>query len=323
MDLDAIAMSSNEDLKQIGLAKKGDISSLRNFCQKHVSDEKVEGSKHEKKRLLQSILNFGKSSKKSKVSPGTGTKYPVGSSTSVKTRKVHLGWMNYNDEQNSYIQVRAKKGGGTRVVDVAVSANMDAIIQIGKELFFPDGKSYFGDINEFHFGLSNLKCEELFKPENGLPEEFTLEKYISEVKMMRVLLHITTKKIDLKNDELCSDYDSDVGMPVSGDLFENEEVHYQLIENEEVHSPIMMRRELIRQQDQAYKESLETDMAKEESKRFELLAELAKAEHQENLMHSRSVRVPDEPVEGEDKIVVHVRHTTLGMVKRGLDLLAI
>ena len=57
-------------------------------------------------------------------------------------------------------------------------------------------------------------------------------------------------------------------------------------------------------------------MAKEESKRVELLAELTNTERQENLMNSRFERVPEEPAKGEDKVFVHVCHTTLGMIKR-------
>lgn len=311
MDFDAIAMSSDEDLKQLGLARKGDILSLKNFCRNHMSDKKVDETKHEKKRLLQSILNFGKSSKRSKTSPESVQK-AVGSSTSGKTRKVHLGWMNYSDEHNSFILVRAKKGGGTRVVDVAVSANIDGIIRIGKEVFFPGGQSDFGNIDELHFGLADFKCKHLLKAGSGLSDTFTLQKYVNEVKMKRVLLYITTKKNDLENDELSFDSDSDVGVTTSSDLVETNDSEVPL----ENPSSIIIRRELIAQQDQAYKESLEADMAKEESKRVQLLAELTNAERQENLMNSRCARVPEEPFEGEDQVVVHVRHITLGMVKR-------
>ena len=326
MDFDAISMSSDEDLKQLGLAKKGDILSLKNVCQKYVSDKKVNDTKHEKKRLLQTILNVGKSSKRNKSSPDSSRNH-AGSSASSKTRKVHIGWMNYSDEQNSFIQVRAKKGGGTRVVDVPVSSNIDDIIRIGKELFFSDGKSFFGNIDEFHFGLSNFKCEELHKVGSRLSKEFTLEQYINKVKMKRVLLYITTKKIDTsdtEDEELYSyGYNDGIAVPsvsVADDLLSTDLVSNDLVETEEVQlqnsSSIVMRRELIAQQDQAYKESLEADMAKEESKRSELLAELATAERQQNLMNSRLERVPHEPMKGEDKISVHVRHITLGMVTR-------
>lgn len=231
-------------------------------------------TKHEKKRLLQSILNFGKSSKRSKAYPES-VKDAV--EPSGKTRKVHLGWMNYSDEQKSFNQVRAKKGGGTRVVDVAVSANIEAIIGIGKDLFFPNGACNFGNIDEFCFGLANFKCEDLLKASNS--ETFTLKKYINEVKMKRVLLYITTKKNDTENEEMYSENDSDVSDAVSPDLVEAEEVH---LENP---ASLIIRRELIAQQDQAYKESLEADMAKEESKRVELLAKLTYTERQENLMN--------------------------------------
>ena len=78
-----------------------------------------------------------------------------------------------------------------------------------------------------------------------------------------------------------------------------------------------MRRELIAQQDKAYKESLEADMAKDESKKVEFLEELTNTERQETLMNSRYE--PKEPFEGEDKVVVCVRHSTLGMVKRSFN----
>ena len=224
MDFDAIAMSSEEDLKQLGLVKKGDILTLKIFCQKRMSDKKVDENKHEKKRLLQSILNFGKSSKRSKASPES-VKNAVGSAVG-KTRKVNLGWMNYSDEQKTFVQVRAKKGGGTRVVDVALSSNTGDIIKIGKELFFPEGASNFGNIDEFCFGLANFKCEDLPKAGNGL-KTFTLEKYVNEVKMKRILLYITTKKSETENDESYSDSDSDVGIPVSTDLVETEEVQFE------------------------------------------------------------------------------------------------
>ena len=115
---------------------------------KRLSDKKVDETKHEKKRFLQSILNFGKSSKRSKASPDI-VKNAVGSSQSRT--------------------------------------------------------SNFGNIDEFCFGLANFKCEDLLKTSNGLPKDFTLQKYVNEAKMKRVLLCITTKKIDIENEELSSE----------------------------------------------------------------------------------------------------------------------
>ena len=136
---------------------------------------------------------------------------------------------------------------------------------------------------------------------------------LTEVKMKRVLLYITTKKCEIENDEFYSESDSDVDVPASTNLVYSDEEH---LENP---ASIIMRRELIAQQDKVYIESLEADMAKDESKKVEFLEELTNTERQETLMNSRYERVPKEPLEGEDKVVVRVRHSTLGMVKRSFN----
>ena len=130
--------------------------------------------------------------------------------------------------------------------------------------------------------------------------------------MRRVLLYITTQKNDLDKEETelyVSTSDSDGEAPLPIRLGEPDEVRSE-------DSSVIMRRELIAQQDQAYKETLEADVAKEQNKRLQLLAELTTAERQEDLMDSRLARVPEEPFEGEDKVDLHVRHPTLGTVKR-------
>ena len=85
--------------------------------------------------------------------------------------------------------VQAKKGSGTRVVNVAVSASIDTIIRIRKELFFREGASNFGNIDEFCFGLANFKCEDLLKTPKRLPKDLTLQKYVNEAKMKSFVVY--------------------------------------------------------------------------------------------------------------------------------------
>ena len=59
-------------------------------------------SKNEKKRLFQSILNFGNSSKRSKI-PASKVEQKV--ETIDKTRKVNLGWLNYDERSKGYVHV--------------------------------------------------------------------------------------------------------------------------------------------------------------------------------------------------------------------------
>ena len=125
-------------------------------------------------------MNIENSLQRSKPSPVT-VKLPVVSSPSGKTTKIHLRWMNYYDEQNKFIQVRAKKGGGTRVVNVSIASNIDSMIKVGKDLFFLHGKSFFGDTDKFNFWLAKFKSEELVKTAGK--ETFTFQNYVNEIKM--------------------------------------------------------------------------------------------------------------------------------------------
>lgn len=52
-----------------------------------------------------------------------------------KTRKIELGWLNYQDSM--YKQVRRPTGGGTREIVVSKDDTVSTIIEKGKTLFFP------------------------------------------------------------------------------------------------------------------------------------------------------------------------------------------
>ena len=40
----------------------------------------------------------------------------------AKTRKILIGWLHFDDDKKCFVSVRANKGGGTREVDVSLSA---------------------------------------------------------------------------------------------------------------------------------------------------------------------------------------------------------
>ena len=52
-----------------------------------------------------------------------------------KTRKVELGWIHEGK------QVRRRRGGGTRSLNVPKESKKDDILQYAKDLFFPNGQS--------------------------------------------------------------------------------------------------------------------------------------------------------------------------------------
>ena len=75
--------------------------------------------------------------------------------------------------------IRMKEGGGTRIVDIEKTANKEEIIKIAKGLFFPDGKSSFGNVSEMKLDLFNFKKEKVCSIPMGvkmfhLPWDYTL-----------------------------------------------------------------------------------------------------------------------------------------------------
>lgn len=54
-------------------------------------------------------------------------------------RLIEIGWL--HDDGDSFKQVRFKNGGGTLKIKVSVSTTKQELIEEGKTLFFPSGKS--------------------------------------------------------------------------------------------------------------------------------------------------------------------------------------
>lgn len=63
MDVEAITQASDNDLLLLGLDKRGDILSLRNFVQKFSEQSTKEERRAEKMALLQDVLGSGKAKK--------------------------------------------------------------------------------------------------------------------------------------------------------------------------------------------------------------------------------------------------------------------
>jgi len=76
------------------------------------------------------------------------------------------------------------------------------------------------------------------------------------------------------------------------------------------------RRQLISEQNEEYCKSLETERELERRMRAKLSEEASLLKRQVEVMLARKDRVPEEPRQGEDRVVVRVRHLTFGVVER-------
>ena len=244
MDVEAITQASDNELLLLGLDKKGDILSLRNFVQKLSKDSSKDERKLEKMSLLRDVLESGKGNKKLKQHQDV--------KGSPKTRKVQLGWLHFDDEKQTFVSVRTAKGGGTREVDIKLSAGKNDIIGIAKAMFFSDNKSTFGPEQCMTFGLANFQHEDISRIKVcAVYLAFTLQRYIEKCKMSRVRLYLTSKSntFDMSPLKQEDQKTAPSSQPETKTCYQTK-------------SKAEKRRKLISEQDAAYEESLATDQAK-------------------------------------------------------------
>ena len=156
MDIDAITQSQDKILEELGLVKKGGLLSLCTFCQRKAR----ENSQQETKRQLVMQLINQKKKKTKKPLPNLFDEAEK-PRKKVKTWKIQIGWIHFNEKQEQYISVRLKKGGRTREVHVPLNANVQKIVDIASEIFFQNGISTFGALEDMEVSLANFRSETL------------------------------------------------------------------------------------------------------------------------------------------------------------------
>ncbi len=107
-------------------------------------------------------------------------KYKRNSYAKKKTRRIDLGWMNYNESDGDFKQVRAAKGGGTRHVSVERHTKIREIKTMAESLFLTGGKSKYLVLRSLHSDMRDIchrqtdeesATEELYKRNQGRTTE--------------------------------------------------------------------------------------------------------------------------------------------------------
>lgn len=113
------------------------------------------------------------------------------------SRKIEIGWLHFNIAE--YQQVRTRNGGGTRHATVDKSTTVSQILEMGKELFFPDGTSTKGVIEDFLFEVCDFK-------KNRIPLDETVGNLYEKTKLRLLRFYICTKKeetVQYSSEEEC------------------------------------------------------------------------------------------------------------------------
>ena len=212
-------------------------------------------------------------------------------------RKISIGWQHFDKAKNKYISVRLSKGGGSRDISVPINSTRPDILEQMKLVFFPEGKSVFGNASRMKISLGDYKYEEI------TDGDFTLMNYVKLHKLSKVRPHPLTKSVDdIENIFEPSDSEEELRPAF------HEHGHTSgLI------GSVSERSNLRQQQDVEYLQSLTKDQEKENEKRKELQSE-------QGLHRARLAKVVYEPDMNEPHVTVSVRHVTLGVKTRRFPL---
>lgn len=106
-------------------------------------------------------------------------------SNAIKTERAFQMGL-FEEVSDRHIQVKERRGGGTRHLKAPKTTTMAQLLDTGKELF-PNGKSRLGDVSEFNFTIWDFTEEEL-DPMTTLGQQYkkrkvqTLRLYLSCIK---------------------------------------------------------------------------------------------------------------------------------------------
>lgn len=103
-------------------------------------------------------------------------------------RKIELGWL--NSREGEFVQVRTKKGGGTRKEIVPKDSKKHNLIEKAVQLFFPDGKNAEGSLSEFDVNLTDFQ-------QHTLDENITVGELYETTKLPLLRFYLTTKKREI------------------------------------------------------------------------------------------------------------------------------
>ena len=203
MDTQAIVGADDNTLKELGIDTVGDIVALKVFCKRKCRPDKVHENKMDerqvKKKQLISLLTAGGAANGPNIRPKKKLyNKERAQDYSNKNRRFELGWLHKFSDSAEYTNIRAKEGGGTRVIEMPGNSNKDDIISFGKKLFFPNRSSPVACESDLFFSLGNYKQEKV-QPSvtfpDGTVQPLTLYNYSKSTRLSKTRLYIMSRKI--------------------------------------------------------------------------------------------------------------------------------
>ena len=170
----------------------GDKLAVKDFCRRNAANNLYDNSSPGRKNHMLTRLRAKVQAKKrsldnGELNDGKKSCFEGNKFAEKQTRRLELGWMNWDNDTMSFKQVRAKTGGGIRHLMVEKSINVATLVGLATQLFFPQGLSSKGRLDEFETEMTDFKNYSL-QPETTIQEAYECSKF----KILR--FYLTTKK---------------------------------------------------------------------------------------------------------------------------------
>lgn len=210
MDITAVLSANDDVLKKLGLITAGDRLSLRGFCSTAQDVQKNTEKESKRRRLLEAFLSSRKDRSKKLMTSSVNKeqKKKIGKEKQ-KTKRIQVGWKHFREEAEDHVLVPLSKGGGSRYATLPISSNRMEIMKLCQSIFFPNGKSHYGEASEMDFAIGNFHNERVgvTLEVNGTEVPFNIGNYMEAFKLKDVRLYLLSKKVASSSEE------SDDGLP--------------------------------------------------------------------------------------------------------------
>lgn len=189
IDASVIPVMNDGDLAKY-IPKAGDRIATVAFCRKANASLDTRSRKESILTRLRQRLS-GEAPVPVKKKPLAGN-----SNAKKKDRRVELGWMDFNEKDNRYKQIKAINGGGTRHLTIDKDKTVVKIKKIAEELFFPNGFS------KKKKRLSDYSTE-IESSQVHVNSWSTVDNLYEESKVKILRLYLCTKRVnvDLSSEE--------------------------------------------------------------------------------------------------------------------------
>lgn len=159
--IDCYAVNGMTDDQLISyIPKIGDRIAIQRYCRRDVAALE-EGTSTTVSKATESLMTKLKQRRAFKSTRGDERSGKLLQNTNAAKMKRTYQMGLFEEVGDTLIQVKAKRGGGTRRLQAEKTATMAELTEVGKDLFFPNGKCKLGDLKEFDFTMRDFTEEEL------------------------------------------------------------------------------------------------------------------------------------------------------------------